>query len=102
MKKRNVAALIAAAVMAVSVLLTGCGEKADAPADNTAGGSQEAAGEEAPTQATLILYGEASARMSDFAEHEFHDKVLDAINVDVTVQYLPWSEYARGKTELIL
>ena len=46
MKKRNVAALIAAAVMAVSVLLTGCGEKADAPADNTAGGSQEAAGEE--------------------------------------------------------
>lgn len=102
MKKRNVAALIAAAVMAVSVLLTGCGEKADAPADNTAGGSQEAAGEEAPTQATLILYGEASARMSDFAEHEFHDKVLDAINVDVTVQYLPWSEYAGGKTELML
>ena len=40
MKKRNVAALIAAAVMAVSVLLTGCGEKADAPADNTAGGSR--------------------------------------------------------------
>lgn len=102
MKKRNVAALIAAAVMAVSVLLTGCGEKADAPADNTADGSQEAAGEEAPTQATLILYGEASARMSDFAEHEFHDKVLDAINVDVTVQYLPWSEYAGGKTELML
>ena len=39
MKKRNVAALIAAAVMAVSVLLTCCWEKADAPADNTAGGS---------------------------------------------------------------
>ena len=30
------------------------------------------------------------------------DRVLDAINVDVTVQYLPWSEYAGGKTELML
>ena len=29
-------------------------------------------------------------------------KFLDAINVDVTVQYLPWSEYAGGKTELML
>ena len=40
--------------------------------------------------------------MSDFAEHELHDKVLEAINVDLTVQYLPWSEYAGGKTELML
>ena len=69
--KRNVAALIAAAVMAVSVLLTGCGEKQTRLQIILPGGSQEAAGEEAPTQATLILYGEASARMSDFAEHEF-------------------------------
>lgn len=30
------------------------------------------------------------------------DKVLEAINVDLTVQYLPWSEYAGGKTELML
>lgn len=57
---------------------------------------------EAPTPATLILYGEESTRMSDFAEHELHDKVLEAINVDLTVQYLPWSEYAGGKTELML
>ena len=28
--------------------------------------------------------------------------VLDAINVDLTIQYLPWSEYAGGKTELML
>ena len=102
MKKRNVAALIAAAVMTMSVLLTGCGGKSDASADSNTAGGQEAAGEEAPTQATLILYGEASARMSDFAENEFHDQVLEAINVDVKVQYLPWSEYAAGKTELML
>ena len=67
MKKRNVAAFIAAAVMTMSVLLTGCGGKSDASGDNNAAGSQETSGEEAPTQATLILYGEASARMSDFA-----------------------------------
>ena len=55
---------------------------------------------EAPTPATLILYGEESTRMSDFAEHELHDKVLEAINVDLTVQYLPWSEYASSRFPL--
>lgn len=101
MKKRNVAALMLAAVMTASLFLSGCGGSAPAAGENSSG--QAAADEDqSPTAATLILYGEASNRMSDFAEHEFHDRVLDAINVDVTVQYLPWSEYATGKTELML
>lgn len=100
MKRRNVTAFIAAAAMTVSMLLSGCGGSAPAAGGGDTG--QPSAEKEAPTQATLILYGEASPRMSDFTENEFHDKVLDAINVDVTVQYLPWSEYAGGKTELML
>lgn len=100
MKRRNVTAFIAAAAMTVSMLLSGCGGSAPAAGEGDTG--QPSAEKEAPTQATLILYGEASPRMSDFTENEFHDKVLDAINVDVTVQYLPWSEYAGGKTELML
>ena len=100
MKRRNVTAFIAAAAMTVSMLLSGCGDSA--PTAEGGGTGQPSAEKEAPTQATLILYGEASPRMSDFTENEFHDKVLDAINVDVTVQYLPWSEYAGGKTELML
>jgi len=98
MKRRNVTAFIAAAAMTVSMLLSGCGGSAPAAGEGDTG--QPSAEKEAPTQATLILYGEASPRMSDFTENEFHDKVLDAINVDVTVQYLPWSEYAGAKRNL--
>lgn len=55
-----------------------------------------------PTPVTLVLYGEESARMTEFAENELHEKVMEEINVDLTIQYLPWSEYAAGKTELML
>lgn len=58
--------------------------------------------DEDPTEVTLILYGEESARMSEFAANELHDRVLEEINVDLEIQYLPWSEYAGGKTELML
>lgn len=58
--------------------------------------------EEDPVEVTLVLYGEESARMSDFAANELHDRVLDEINVDLEIQYLPWTEYAGGKTELML
>lgn len=99
-----------AAVMTASALLSGCGGTSGGQGGSdtqgsTAGseGGDEAVEEQGePTEATLVLYGESSARMSEFSENEFKEKVLDAINVDVTIQYLPWSEYAGGKTELML
>lgn len=109
MKRKRVTALMAAAGMAISVLLSGCGAasgdvesqgNATEQGDNTEAAASEEEGE--PTEATLVLYGESSSRMAEFAENEFRDKVLEAINVDVTIQYLPWSEYAGGKTELML
>lgn len=93
MSRKRIKALLLAAVLTVSTILTGCGN-ADAPAVSSDG--------QAVTPATLVLYGEASTRMSDFAENELHEKVLEAINVDLTIQYLPWTEYAAGKTELML
>ena len=97
-----------AAGMAISVLLSGCGAASgDVESQGNAteqGNNTEAAASEEeaePTEATLVLYGESSSRMAEFAENEFRDKVLEAINVDVTIQYLPWSEYAGGKTELM-
>ena len=106
MKRKKVTALLLAAVTAVSMLAAGCGGKETGGADTgtesgTAAQEAEAATEE-PTEATLVLYGEESPRMSEFAENELHEMVLDAINVDLTIQYLPWSEYAGGKTELML
>ena len=104
MKRKKVTALLTAAIMAVSVLAAGCSGSGDSgTAENCPASSEGAeAVTEEPTQATLVLYGEESPRMTEFAENEFHDKVLEAINVDVTIQYLPWSEYAGGKTELML
>ncbi len=107
--KKAKALLIAATALAL--MLTGCGgsgaagssaEKENAPAvkEEAAAPVEEEKGE--PTEALLVLYGDESQRMREFAENEFHDKVLEAINVDVTIQYLPWSEYAGGKTELML
>ena len=98
MKKRKLSTLSAAFCLVGAMSLTACGNSgADA---STA--TEAADGQEAPTQATLVLYGDPTPRMSDFIANEFHDKVLEAINVDVTVQYLPWSENAGGKTELML
>ena len=104
MKRKKVTALLTAAIMAVSVLAAGCSGSGDSGTAENGSASSEAAEAvtEEPTQATLVLYGEESPRMTEFAENEFHDKVLEAINVDVTIQYLPWSEYAGGKTELML
>ncbi len=111
MKRKKVAALMMAAIMTASALLAGCGDKsADKGDSNTQGSSEEQESADVadteeqgePTEATLVLYGESSARMSEFSENEFKEKVLEAINVDVTIQYLPWSEYAGGKTELML
>lgn len=94
-------------ITATAFAMSACGSSGDSNSNSTSNtsGSNSAAEEVVsadPTPATLILYGEESARMSDFAVNEFHQKVLDEINVDVTIQYLPWSEYAGGKTELML
>ena len=96
--KKFMAVLLVAITMLL--VLGGCGNTKPQKSSSEAETGETA--KEEPTKATLILYGEGSERMSDFAANEFHDKVLEAINVDVTVQYLPWSEYAGGKTELML
>ncbi len=106
MKKRMLAILL---VLMMVIGLIGCTQSKNstqgskAVTDGTgAEGTDKAEEKGKPTPATIILYGEASQRMTEFAANEFHQKVLDAINVDVTVQYLPWTEYATGKTELML
>lgn len=102
MKFKKYLAAAVAGIMLCSMILTGCGGES-ASGSQLADSSQESTGEKRePTEITFILYGEPTQRMSDFIANEFHEKVLEEINVDVDVQYLPWSEYAGGKTELML
>lgn len=99
MKKKKLVTLAAVTAMAAS-MLAGCGSSDTGSTSSSAGGQEEGKGN--PTPVNLVLYGEESQRMSDFAQNELHQKVEDAINVDLTISYLPWSEYAGGKTELML
>ena len=95
MKRKKLVTLAAVTAMAAS-MLAGCGSSDTGSASSSAGGQEEGKGN--PTPVNLVLYGEESQRMSDFAQNELHQKVEDAINVDLTISYLPWSEYAGGKT----
>ena len=82
-KMRKITALAFAAKMTASVMPAGV--HAD----------------EAPIPVKLVMFGEESQRMKELMENEIHQKVLDEINVDLEIQYLPWSEYGGGKSELM-
>jgi len=102
MKLRRLKKCLIAMAVASSLFLVACSNNDASSNNNDTSNSGEVTKNEKPTPVTLILYGESSARMSDFAENELHKRVLDEINVDLTIQYLPWTEYAGGKTELML
>lgn len=92
-------ALVLAGVMAVGTM-AGCGdsskeEKADA---KTEGETEE---KEDPIPVKLVMFGEESPRMKELMDGEIHQKVMDEINVDLEIQYLPWTEYGGGKSELM-
>lgn len=100
--KKVFALLLACAL--VTGLFSSCAKNSEDATESQAGktAQAEASTDAPPTDATIILYGESSKRMADFAKNEFHDKVLETINVNAKIQYLPWTEYAGGKTELML
>ena len=37
----------------------------------------------------LIFYGDMTARRDEFFKNEFHDAVLEDLNIDLTVEFLP-------------
>lgn len=102
MGTKNLKKWLFTTMAAASLFLVGCQSDDASPGTNASATSKDSEAEQEPTPVTLLFYGEASTRMSDFAANELHQRVLDEINVDLTVQYLPWTEYAGGKTELML
>ena len=65
-------------------------------------GSGEADTGLAPAKLKIVLYGEESARMRELSKSEFTTIVKDEINAEVEFQFLPWTEYGGGKTDLML
>lgn len=46
--------------------------------------------DEKPEELRFVMYGEAGARDSEYLKGEFHDKILEELNLDITVDYVPW------------
>lgn len=84
-------------------MLTGCGDdntgsENNSSASDTGSGSQDsdpASSQDdspdntdanaAPVSLHLVLYGEATTRTTEFFANEFHEKVLNDLNIDMTV-----------------
>lgn len=48
----------------------------------------------------LIFYGDMSSRREEFFKKEFHDAVLEDLNIDLTVEFLPWGSDTSVSTML--
>lgn len=91
--------------LALLLLLTACskGETGTTPESTDAGGNNESASTELkPAKLKIVLYGEESPRMKELAKTEFKDIVKKEINADIEFQFIPWTEYGGGKTDLML
>lgn len=100
MGKKFLAVLLAAAM--TGSLLAGCGGKTN---DNKSEDSQSDSKQETsekkeestekeekgdPVSLRFVMYGEAGARDSEFFKGEFHDRLLEELNLDISVDYVPW------------
>ncbi|HJB91972.1 MAG TPA: ABC transporter substrate-binding protein [Candidatus Eisenbergiella merdavium] len=121
MKKRFLA--LAMSLLMMASVLAGCGsqgasgtagetQQSEASAEGAAA-SEEAAGEDAEESADaqavsnqelvelrLIFYGDMSSRREEFFKNEFHDAVLEDLNIDLTVEFLPWGSDTNISTML--
>ncbi|ASA23281.1 DUF3502 domain-containing protein [Paenibacillus donghaensis] len=97
-KKKGWASLLLTSLLLLSACSQGNGESANVtPENNTGGGSSLA-----PAKLKIVLYGEESNRMKELAKTEFYDAIKKEINAEVEFQFLPWTEYGGGKTDLML
>ena len=101
MKKRMLALVLA--VCMVLGLMTGC--QSSSGKDTTTAGTQSeekttaaAAGEGTTAAQTekevvdlrFVFYGDMTTRREEFFKNEFHDKVLEDLGINMTVETLPW------------
>lgn len=90
-------------LLAILLLLSACskGETGTTP-ENTEGNNESAGSELKPAKLKIVLYGEESLRMKELAKAEFKDIVKKEINAEIEFQFIPWTEYGGGKTDLML
>ena len=109
--KRKIMALILSLSLTAG-MLTGCGgsegtgeasgtekgedtagenETADTGSENVeAGGAADAGEDKELASLRMIMYGDMTSRREEFFKNEFHDMVLEDLNIDLSVEFLPW------------
>lgn len=43
-----------------------------------------------PVKLRFVMYGEAGARNTEFFQNELHDKLMEDLNIDLSIDYIPW------------
>ena len=98
---------VALALTMMAGLMTGCGSSANETAAEPAveaeveeeAPAEEAPAEEAaeedvmsgdPVELRMIMYGDMTTRRDEFFKNEFHDAVLADLNIDLSIEMLPW------------
>ena len=105
MKKRMIALLLGTVLLLC--LFTGCASKNQIPQTAQTNehaktdGADLAEKEETPVALRLVMFGDLSPRREEYFKTDFHDAVLRDLNIDLTVEFLPWSSKDVLQTMLI-
>lgn len=104
---KKIVAMMLTLVMTAGVI-SGCGGNAqeessgsvspESSAESSGGGEAEAGtkeetepeGQGETASLRLVMYGEAGSRNTEFFKNELHDKVMEDLNIDLKVDYVPW------------
>lgn len=103
---KKITAMLLVLAMAAA-LLVGCANSNAPEADpqqnvsaaaDASEDTKETAKNEEPVSLRIILYGDPNQRATEFFKNEFHEKVLQDLNIDMTVDYLPWGSSSQIMT----
>lgn len=105
--KKKILSLLLVCAMTIGVL-AGCGEKQTATSEEPATSTEaevveetaEVEKEKEEVALRLLMFGTMSERMEDFFENEFHDKILEELKIDLTVEFLPFGSQNEITTML--
>lgn len=106
MKKRFLA--LAMCLVMVVTVLTGCSNSGKNTNTGTTesnlqvneGANEGDISNQEVVKLRLVMYGDMSSRREEFFKNEFHDAVLKDLNIDLSVEYLPWGSDSNVSTML--
>lgn len=84
---KQLLALLLSGTMMFSMMAYG---KAEDGKENDKSASVEQEETKEKVSLRLVRYGEATSRAQDFYENELHEKILEDLNIDLTIEFLPW------------